>query len=157
MLDKLCKLLDSNDVRYQKITHSKTETAEDTAHSALVNEEEFAKVVVFKVGGKMAMAVLPADEKVDPEMLATACDVKHVEIADEDEFKNLFPNCDVGAMPPFGSLFNIEVYIEEEMTLRDNIIFNAGSHTEIVKMKMSDYLAVANPEVVRLSDVYKQS
>lgn len=156
MLKKLCNFLDSNKIKYKKISHSKTETAEQTAQSAHINEREFAKTVMFKVQGKMAMAVISASETIDLELLATACDVDRVDLASEEDFSKLFPECETGAMPPVGNLYNMDVYIEEEMTLNDNITFNAGSHTELIQMSMSDYLALVSPDVVRLSSAYNE-
>lgn len=157
MLKTLCDFLDKKKVEYKTIQHAKSETAQETAASAHIQGNEFAKTVVFKRDGIMALAVLPAPEKIDDGLLASACDANQVELATEEEFRDLFPQCETGAMPPVGSLFDdLDVYLEEEMTMNDNITFNAGTHTELIQMKMKDYLSLVNPEIVRISSAYTE-
>jgi Ala-tRNA(Pro) deacylase len=96
----------------------------------------------------MAMAVLPANKKIVRQDLrdVTGCD--EVKFASEDEFKEKFPECETGAMPPFGNLYGMDVYIAESLTGNDEIVFNAGSHTELIRMKFSDFERLVNPKVI---------
>ena len=104
--------------------------------------------------GKMAMAVLPAPEHVDPGLLQGAAGARSVELANEHEFKNLFPQCDVGAMPPFGNIYGMEVYVEEGLREDKMIAFKAGSHEELIELAYQDYERLVKPRVVRLSTRY---
>lgn len=156
MLDKLCKHLDSHNIRYLTIKHSQAYTAQETAQTAHIHGKEFAKTVVVRLDGKLALAVIPAPEKLDIELLANASAAKEVELAGEDEFQESFPDCETGAMPPVGSLFDMEVYLEEEMTWNDKITFNAGSHTELVQMSIKDYMSLVQPKIVRICQSYTE-
>ena len=100
---KLKDFLDAEKVKYIMISHSQAFTAQETAASAHISGKELAKTVMVKIDGKMAMAVLPASYRVDFELLKKAAGAKEAELATEDEFKGMFPGCDVGAMPPFGN------------------------------------------------------
>jgi len=103
-VQKLKQYLDENKVQYVTIGHSPAFTAQQIAASAHVSGKELAKTVMVKVDGQMAMAVLPATHQINFDLLKEATGTKMVELAGEDEFKQLFPNCEVGAMPPFGNL-----------------------------------------------------
>lgn len=153
-LKKLREFLDSNNVKYVVISHSRAYTAQETAQAAHIRGREFAKTTIVKLDGKMAMAVLPAAEKVDLKLLAAAAGVKKAELAGEEEFQGRFPECEVGAMPPFGNLYGMDVYVEEGMTRDERIAFNAGSHTEVVQMSFKDFVNLVKPKVVRLSAAY---
>ena len=108
----------------------------------------FAKTVMIKVDGTMAMAVLPASRRVDLDRLSAALGAGHVEIASEQEFADAFPGCEVGAMPPFGNLYDMDVYVAEKLTEDDDIAFNAGSHTQIIQMAYRDYENLVKPRIV---------
>jgi len=154
MLKKLLDYLDKHQIRYVSMHHSSAYTAQEVAASAHVHGGDFAKTVIVKCDGELAMAVLPAPERIDTELLQSASGSKRVELATENEFKDRFVECEVGAMPPFGNLFGMETYLEEEMINNDRIIFNAGSHTELVQLSLKDYLSLVNPEVARISTEY---
>jgi Ala-tRNA(Pro) deacylase len=153
-LKKLREFLDSNNVKYIVISHSRAYTAQETAQAAHIRGREFAKTTIVKLDGRMAMAVLPAAEKVDLKLLAAAAGVKKAELAGEEEFQGRFPECEVGAMPPFGNLYGMDVYVEEGMTRDEKIAFNAGSHTEVMQMSFRDFVDLVKPKVVRLSAAY---
>jgi Ala-tRNA(Pro) deacylase len=97
------------------------------------------------------MAVLPASHRVDLGHLKSALGADDVVLASEDEFKRLFPDCELGAMPPFGNLYDMGVFVAEQLTEDDEIAFNAGSHTELVKMAYRDYAKLVTPQVVSLT------
>ncbi|HXK58350.1 MAG TPA: YbaK/EbsC family protein [Acidobacteriota bacterium] len=148
---KLKEFLDQNRVKYVTISHSLAYTAQEIAASAHVSGKEMAKTVIIKVDGRMAMAVLPASLKVDFELLADAIDANKVELATEREFKQLFPDCELGAMPPFGNLYGMDVFVAESLSEHKEIVFNAGSHTELIRMSYADFQRLVQPQVVKLS------
>lgn len=150
-MEKLKDFLDKNGVHYVTISHSKAYTAQTIAASAHIPGKELAKTVMVKVDDCLAMAVLPASYRVDFNLLKLAIGAKKVELAREEEFEDIFPNCEVGAMPPFGNLWNMRVFVAESLTSGEMIAFNAGSHTELIRMTLSDYLKLVNPQVVKYS------
>jgi Ala-tRNA(Pro) deacylase len=153
-LQKLREFLDGHGIRYVVISHSRAYTAQETAESAHIKGQEFAKTIIAKLDGEMAMAILPASEKVDLDLLAAAADAKKAELASEHEFQSRFPQCEVGAMPPFGNLYGMDVYVEESMAGDEKIAFNAGAHTELVQLKFGDFVKLVKPKVVRISKSY---
>lgn len=150
-LQKLREFLDQNNVKYVSISHSPAYTAQEIAASAHVPGQELAKTVMVKLDGDMAMAVLPASFKVDLDQLRAAVGAEVVELATEDEFKGLFPGCEPGAMPPFGNLWNMPVYACETLADDVEIAFNAGSHTELVRLLFDDFARLVSPKVTRFS------
>lgn len=156
MLKKLCDYLDKHNIRYLTMRHSPAITAQEIAEAAHIHGQEFAKTVIVNLDGNLVMAVLPASEKLDTDLLLTASHSKKAELAGESEFQNRFPECEVGAMPPFGNLFDMDVYIEESMTSSNNITFNAGTHTELIQMSMEDFLNLLQPRVVRICKSYTE-
>ncbi|MBI5677553.1 MAG: YbaK/EbsC family protein [Planctomycetes bacterium] len=150
-VQKLKEFLDSHNIKYVVISHSRAFTAQETAASAHVPVKELAKTVMVKIDGKMAMAVLPASCKVDFDLLKKATGVATIEIANEKEFKDLFPECEIGAMPPFGNLYGMDVFVTESLTEDKEIAFNAGSHRELVKMAYKDFERLVKPKVVTFS------
>jgi Ala-tRNA(Pro) deacylase len=150
-INKLKAYLDSNDVEYITISHSKAYTAQKVAASARIPGKELAKTVIVKLDGQMAMAVLPASYQVDFEQLKTASGAKKVKISSEDEFKDRFPDCELGAMPPFGNLYDMEVFVAKSLAEDEEIAFNACSHTELIKMKYKDFDKLAKPKILKFS------
>lgn len=142
---KLKQFLDERGVKYVTISHSKAYTAQEVAASAHIPGKEVAKTVMVKINGDMAMAVLPASYSVDFEQLKRATGSSTVELASEDEFKTLFPDCEVGAMPPFGSLYGMHTFMAASLAEDEEIAFNAGSHTELIKMPFSAYVRLEDP------------
>ena len=147
----LKEFLDSEDVKYVSITHSPAFTAQQVAASAHIPGKELAKSVVVKMDGKLAMAVLPASFKVDFDLLREASGAERVELAGEAEFKEAFPGCEVGAMPPFGHLYGLDVYVAETLAEDDEIAFNACSHTELIRLSYADFERLVKPKTVRIS------
>ncbi len=145
---KLREFLDNNHVKYVTIAHSPAYTASEIAQSAHIPGKEMAKTVIVKIGGKMAMAVLPASYRVDLGRLKEATGSNDIDIATEQDFKEAFPGCEVGAMPPFGHLYGMEVFTAASLAEDENIAFNAGSHTELVQMSYKDFEQLAKPKVV---------
>ena len=148
---KLKEFLDSNGIEYVTISHSKAFTASRIAASAHIPGKELAKTVMIVVDGKMSMAVLPANYRVDFNLLKEAVKAKEIELASEMEFKYSFPNCEVGAMPPFGNLWDMKVYVAESLTEDEEIAFNAGSHTELIRLAYKDFERLVKPTVSKFS------
>ena len=148
---KLKEFLDSNKVKYVSISHSAAYTAQEIAASAHVSGRELAKTVMVKIDGKMAMAVLPASYKVDLEHLKDAVKAATVELANEREFRDMFPGCETGGMPPFGNLYGMDVFVSAKLAEDQEIAFNAGSHTELLKLAYKDFEQRVKPRVVHFA------
>ncbi len=145
---RLKRFLDQHRVKYVTVSHSTAYTAQEIAASAHVKGKELAKTVMIKIDGEMVMTVLPASFQVDLYMLMDVFEAENVELATEDEFKGLFGECELGAMPPFGNLYGLDVYVARELVEDDEIAFNAGSHTELVKLAYEDYARLVQPRVL---------
>jgi len=148
---KLKTYLDEANIKYLTISHSSAFTSQDIAASAHVSGKEFAKTVMIKIDGMMAMAVLPASYHIDFDTLRKIFGTKFVTLATEPEFKDRFPDCELGAMPPFGNLYGMEVYVAEALTNNKEIAFNAGSHTELIRLSYFDYQRLVKPRVLKFS------
>ena len=114
-------------------------------------EKEVAKTVMIKIDGKMAMVVLPASYVVDFDLLKKVTGSQDIVLASEGEFQNLFPDCEVGAMPPFGNLYQMPVFVAQSLAEDEEIAFNAGSHRELIKLLYKDFNKMVNPEVIKFS------
>jgi Ala-tRNA(Pro) deacylase len=148
---RLREFLDGHKVKYVVISHSTAFTAQEIAASAHVPGKELAKTVMVKLDGKMVMAVLPASRKVDFAELQSRSGAKRAELASEKEFRDLFPECELGAMPPFGNLYGMDVWVDESLTRDAEIAFNAGSHTELVRLAYRDFERLVSPKVARIA------
>jgi len=148
---KLKEFLDENKVKYISVQHSSAYTAQEIAAIAHIPGKDLAKTVMIKIDGKMAMAVLPASYKVSFDHLKEALDVNEVRLAYEQEFMDKFPDCEVGAMPPFGNIYGMDVYVAESLAEDEEIAFNACSHTELIKMKFSDFERLVKPKRIKFS------
>jgi Ala-tRNA(Pro) deacylase len=147
-LQKLRQFLDQQNVKFVTVTHSPAFTALEIAAAAHVPGKEMAKVVMVKIDGELAMVVLPASMKVDFGRLLDATGAQEVELAHERDFKDLFPDCALGTMPPFGNLFGLHTFVAEELTEDEQIAFNAGSTTEVIKLAYRDYARLVQPRVL---------
>lgn len=144
--------LDRHGVKYVAISHSPAFTAQEIAAATHIPGRELAKTVMVKLDGRMVMAVLPASARVNLSKLADATGSKHSELATEDEFKHLFPGCEVGAMPPFGNLWKVPVYVSESLAGDENISFNAGTHTEVISIRFDDFFGLVGPRLIEFSE-----
>jgi Ala-tRNA(Pro) deacylase len=147
-LRKLTDYLDERQVAYDLIPHSPSHTAQETAAAAHVPGQEMAKTVMVRIDGEMTMLVLPASMKVDFGRLLDATGAQEVELAEEQEFPDLFPDCELGAMPPFGNLFGLPTMVAEELTEDEHIAFNAGTATEVIRLAYRDYARLVWPRVL---------
>ncbi len=150
-IKKIKDFLDSKKIKYVTISHSTAYTANEIAASAHIPGKELAKTVMVKVDGKMTMAVLPASYKVDFDLLHKASGAGKVELASEQDFEDKFPGCEIGAMPPFGNLYGMEVFVDKSLCEDEEIAFNAGSHTELIRLSYKDFESLVKPKVVKFS------
>ena len=139
--------LDRERVHYDVLPHPETFRAVAVARTLHAPEKEVAKVVIVKVGEQFAMTVLPASWNVDLRRLREVFLTKQVRLASEDEFKGLFPDCELGAMPPFGTLYGIPVYVDRSLSEDEEIIFEAGTHSDAIRMRYMDFAALVFPVV----------
>jgi Ala-tRNA(Pro) deacylase len=149
MIRQLREFLDSHGIQYVVISHSPAFTAQQIAASAHIPGKELAKTVVVKLNGKTVLAVLPASQKVDFDLLRETAGAQRAELASEPEFQGRFPECDLGAMPPFGNLYGLDVYVADSLAEDEEIAFNAGSFTELVQMAYRDFERLVCPKVLR--------
>lgn len=150
-IDRLMRCLNENGVKYVTIRHSPAFTAQEIAASTHIPGEDVAKCVMVKIDGRMSMVVLPATFRVDMDLLRGAAGATEARLATEEEFRDLFPECEIGAMPAFGNLYGMDVYAATALAENDDIAFNAGTHTEIILMKYRDFERLVQPKMVNLT------
>jgi Ala-tRNA(Pro) deacylase len=150
---RLREFLNSNNVAYMTVPHAVAYTAKEIAALTHISNKELAKTVIVKVDGTMAMAVLPASYDVDLSALRNGTGARSVTLAKESEFKDRFPECDIGAMPPFGSLYDMAVYVDESLAKDRDIAFNAGGHDELLQVSYADFARLVKPTVLRFSEL----
>ncbi|HEY5805434.1 MAG TPA: YbaK/EbsC family protein [Lysobacter sp.] len=148
---RLHNLLDQGHAPYTTLNHPRTITAHDTASIAHIEPIHFAKTVMIKADGRMAMVVMPSTYRADLYRLGLALGGAVVELAEESEFRGAFPDCEPGAMPPFGHLYGMPVYVDSRLAHQDEIAFNAGNHTEVVRMTYREFERLAAPELLWLA------
>jgi Ala-tRNA(Pro) deacylase len=146
----LKRFLDSRGVKYVSLEHSPAYTAPEVAESAHIAGSDFAKTVIVRIDGRLAMVVVPANRKIVLSDLRDLLASEDVELASEDEFKGRFPDCEIGAMSPFGNLYDMPVYLDQSLMGNSELAFNAGTHREVIKMASDDFLRTVNPTVVDL-------
>lgn len=144
---KLKAMLDERNVRYISINHSPAYTARETAASTFIPRREFAKTIIVDLDGEKVMVVLSASRHVNLDALAQVTQASQARLATEDEFKTLFPDCEIGAMPPFGSLYQLRVFVDRMVTEVDDLCFNAGTHEQVLRMDCNDYIEIEKPVV----------
>jgi Ala-tRNA(Pro) deacylase len=150
-LRRCLDLLDRNRVAYAHTTHANAYRAREVASAEHMLPYKVAKTVIFCGDGCYGMAVLPADCRVDLGEMAMSLGLARVRLASEAEVARLFPDCEVGAMPPLGTLFNLPVYVDERLAYEKFIVFNAGTHRDAIHMSFADYLRLTDPLVRRFA------
>ncbi len=145
---KLKEFLDSHGARYVRIEHSPAFTAQEVAHSAHVTTSNFAKTVIIRNQGDLAMVVLPATRKIVLSDLREMLLHDDIKLATEAEFQARFPDCELGAMPPFGNLYGLPVYVAGVLADEEEIAFNAGNHHEVIKMRFEEYADLVRPIII---------
>jgi Ala-tRNA(Pro) deacylase len=149
--EKLKDFLDKNKVGYLIAQHSEVYTAQEIAAALHVPGKELAKVVIVKSEHTFVMIVLPASWRIDIVKLQKVLGAKEIRLATEDEFRNLFPDCEVGAMPPFGNLYGLAIYVDKSLAEDEEIFFQAGNHFESIKMNCRDYQNLVKPRIAEFA------
>ena len=149
---RLREYLDRHEVRYVVLSHSPAYTAQEIARAAHIPGQEMAKTVMVRLDDELVMIVMPAPAKIRFDLLRQASGAAQVELAREKDFAGLFPGCELGAMPPFGNLYEIPVIVDEALAEDEDIFFNAGTHTELIRMKYADFEALVKPTVMRTTE-----
>jgi Ala-tRNA(Pro) deacylase len=150
-VQRLQEFLDEHQVKYVVISHSRAFTTQEVAAATHIPGKELAKSVIIEIDGTTAMAVVPGSQKVDLDLLRDAVGARQVTLAKEATFKDRFPECDLGAMPPFGNLYGMPVYVADSLTEDEEIAFNAGSHTQLVKLSYRDFERLVQPRVMHFA------
>ena len=147
----LKSFLDAHGIRYTIIRHSPAYTAQEIAAAAHISGHNLAKTVIVSIDDKLAMVVLPASRHINFDLLCEMTGAHDVRLATEAEFQSAFPGCEVGAMPPFGNLYGMDVYVAPSLTIDHQIAFNAGSHVELIKLAYADFEKLVQPRIVSLA------
>ncbi len=151
IVKRLRDYLDENRISYTHCTHRLAYTAQEIAAAQHVPGKEMAKTIVLKTDGQYSLLILPAVMKIDLKSLRDELPFKHLELASEKEFSALFPDSEVGAMVPFGNLYRLPVYVDKSLTADEEIVFNAGTHIDTIRMRYEDFSRLAQPTVVNAS------
>ncbi len=151
IVPRLQKFLDNNRIDYQVIHHRTDYRASATAADTDTEPEEFAKTVFLWIDGRFAMAVLPALKHVALSKLRRVLDAEYVRLASERESSELCPDCDVGAAPPFGNLYDLPVYVSAALAEDEEITFNGGSHEDVIRMDFHDFEQLVRPRVLKIA------
>ena len=147
---QLIDCLNESKVRYEILHHPEAVTAQRIAQAEHVKGRHHAKVVMIKYGEQRLMAVLPADHQIDLEKVGRVIG-KTASLDSEKEFKSLFPDCAIGAMPPFGNLYGLPTYVDKSLAAQDYIVFEAGTHSDAIKLSYRDYEKIVKPQVEDLA------
>ena len=156
IIRRLKELFDEAKISYEVYNHPLAYTAQEIAQSQHVSGDQIAKVVMLQVDGKLVMAVVTGSQKIHLPTVRTSLNAHEVRLATEDEFVSRFPDCEIGAMPPFGNLFGLSVYVDPVVTKDESIYFNAGNHAQTVRIRYKDFEELASPTVVRLVEERKK-
>lgn len=149
--DRLRSVLEDHRILHELLRHRPDYTAQETAQDTETRGRDFAKVVVVQVDGSPAMLLLPADHRVDFERLKKSLDAESVRMATEDEMRALFPDCEVGAEPPFGNLYGLPVFASTAFSRDQHITFNAGDHEDVIRMSFADFERLVEPKPLDFS------
>lgn len=147
MVRRLEEYLAENNITYKTVSHPEAFTAQEIAAALHVHGKDLIKSVMLKADGRLVMAVLPASWRIDFNKVKELLNCREVRLAKEDEFRGNFPDCETGAEPPFGNLYNVETIVDKTLTADERIFFNAGNHYEAVEMDWSDFERLVRPRV----------
>ena len=145
---RLKEYLEENRVPYTHCTHRLAYTAQEVAAAQHVPGREMAKTIVVKADDRFMLVILPAVLKIDMKALREELPFKHVDLASEKEFAALFPDSEIGAMVPFGNLYELSVYVDQSLSADEEIVFNAGTHVDTIKMKYRDFERLVQPKKI---------
>ena len=145
---KLTEYLNANQVKYATISHSAAYTAAEVAQSAHIKGQHLAKSVILKADDRLLIVVVPASHRVDLDALKRVIGADELELSSEKEFKDLFPTCEPGALPPFGKLYGMDVYLADCLAGDELVTFCAGTHSELIQMEFEDFRRLAEPKLI---------
>jgi len=145
---RLHQFLEQQHVSFETIPHRIAYSAQQTAAAAHVPGHEFAKAVIVDIDGRLAMVVQTASRMVPLGRVRSATGARDVHLVNEREFEERFPDCELGAMPPFGNLYGMDTYVTEALARDDGIVFNAGSHSELIRLRYEDFDRLVRPTVI---------
>ena len=148
---QLREFLDANNIKYVTISHSTAYTAQEVASLTHTKGKYLAKTVIIRMDDALAMAVLPASFQIDLEGLRKGAGAKKIELPGEAAFRARFPGCETGAMPPFGNLFDMAVFVDEHLTKDKEISFSAGAHNETMRLSYEDFNRLVKPKALRFA------
>ena len=148
---RLTNFLNQNNVHYLLIPHPNTYTTAATGATTHISGRDIAKPVMVRINGQPAMAVIPGSRHLDLNALKNALGAKEVQLMTEQEFASAFPDCEIGAMPPFGILYDLPLYVDERLSRKAEISFNAGSHRELVRLAYKDFERLQQPKVLQIA------
>jgi Ala-tRNA(Pro) deacylase len=146
--------LDTHNVPYKVIPHRQVFTTQEVAQVTHIPGQEVAKSVLFMIDGELTMVVVPASDRVSLDLLREETGARRIELAGERDFRDKFPGCEVGAMPPFGNLYGLKVLVADALTRDEQIAFNAGTHTEVLQIRYSDFERLVHPRVVAVTPIH---
>jgi Ala-tRNA(Pro) deacylase len=145
--------LNKGHIEYKVISHAPAYTLRNTALVTHVPDRELAKTLVVRAGRQLWMAVIPADRRLSEQLVKRVLEVPHVRLATEEELEALFPDSDIGAMPPFGNLYGLPVIVDQSLSEHGEIVFNACSYTEAIRMKFADFEHLVSPLVGAIAEL----
>jgi Ala-tRNA(Pro) deacylase len=157
ILKRLKELLDGAGVSHEVYNHPLAYTAQEIAARQHFSGKEMAKVVMLEVDGRLIMGVIPGSRRINLNTAKASLGAKQVRLATEDEFISRFPECEIGAMPPFGNLFELSVIVDPALEKDEYIYFNAGNHVQTVRIKYSDFAQLVKPQIARLIEERKKT
>jgi Ala-tRNA(Pro) deacylase len=152
VLKRLKEILDEHKVSYEVFNHALAYTAQEIAAKQHCSGNEMAKVVMLEIDDALVMGVIPASRKVNLGAVVKSLGAKTARLASEDEFITRFPGCEIGAMPPFGNLFGVPVFVDPALEIDEYIYFNAGNHVQTVRMQYKDFVRLVKPKIAQLVD-----
>ena len=150
ILRRLKELLDETKISYEVYNHPLAYTAQEIAAQQHFSGKDMAKVVVLDVDGLLVMAVIPGSQRINLNTAKASLGAKAVRLATEAEFISRFPECEMGAMPPFGNLFGLPVVVDPALEKDEHIYFNAGNHVQTVRLSYKDFAQLVKPRIARL-------
>lgn len=153
MSEKLQNILKEKNIHYELLAHPKAYTAQEVAHSLHKTGKVCAKAVIITVEGKYTMAVVPAPHKVNLAKLKDVLKAREAHLAKEDDLRTLFPDSELGAEPALGNLYNLPVVVAWQLAEKEEIIFNAGTHTDCIKISYQEYEKLTQPIVGDISEI----
>jgi Ala-tRNA(Pro) deacylase len=151
---RIREFLDENDIQYEWLPHPQAYTSQEVAHSLHISGKRLAKTVLVDADGCLNMAILPASLRLSLGKLQDVLQAKRIEMLAESELAELFPDCDLGAIPPFGNLYGMDVWVDKSVAASDELVFTAGTHRDAIRMRYSDFAALVNPRVGQFAEMF---